>query len=119
MRRGAGICGETILEKSVVATGCLITCLCVRCLCGLNGPDLAMNAQSQWEFCGQIKCTTRGTVNFAAKQGSKAEPNDVIEHGMYLGILKKDNNKMVKQETAFIKTIAITTWQEMGLQGRQ
>lgn len=119
MRRGAGICGETILEKSVVPTGCLITYLCVRCLCGLNGPDLAMNTQSQWEFCGQIKCTTRGTVNFAAKQGSKAEPNDVIEHGMYLGILKKDNNKMVKQETAFIKTIAITTWWEMGLQGRQ
>ena len=31
-------------------------------------------------------------MNFAAKQASKAEPNDVLEHGMYLGILKKNNN---------------------------
>ena len=119
MRRGAGIRGENILEKRVVPTGCLITYLCVRCSCGLNGPDLAMNAQSQREFWGQIKCTTRRTVNFAAKQASKAEPNDVLEHGVYLGILTNNNNKIVKQETAFINTIAITTWWEIGLQGRQ
>lgn len=62
-----------------------------------------MHHQGNCELCSQTRL-----------QGG--EPNDVIEHSMYLGILKKDNNKMVKQETAFIKTISVTTWWEIGLQ---
>lgn len=67
LRGRAGIQETVFWRTEVKSTGCIITHLCVRWLCRLNGPDPAMSEQSQWEFWGQIKCTTRRTMNFPAK----------------------------------------------------
>lgn len=50
LRGRAGIQETVFWRTEVKSTGCIITHLCVRWLCRLNGPDPAMSEQSQWEF---------------------------------------------------------------------
>lgn len=76
-----------------------------------------------WQWTHKVNGNFEGRSNAPPGELWTLQPNKPPRLNqmmcVYLGILKKNNNKMVKQETVFIKTIAITTWWEIGLQGRQ